>query len=74
VETSYEAGGAYATLDGRGTIRVAADDRPGDEIAVDGARLHELAVHPRHESHRLRVDLVDGEVSIWSLSFAPGVP
>jgi hypothetical protein len=74
LELPYEAGGAYATIEGRGEIRLACDDGPGQRIAVEGAGLYELATHPRHEAHRLNLDFVGGEMSIWSVSFAPGVP
>jgi hypothetical protein len=74
LEVEYEAGGAYATIEGRGNIRVTIDGEDTGEVEVAGARLYELAVHPRHESHRLQLELVGGEVSVWSVSFAPGVP
>jgi hypothetical protein len=74
LEVGYEGGGAYATIEGRGTISLALDGQPGDQIVVEEAGLYELAAHPRHEAHRLSLDLVGGEISIWSVSFAPGVP
>ena len=73
-EISYEAGGAYATLEGRGEIRASVDGTAGESIAVDGAGLYELTSHPRHEPHRLRLDVIAGTLSVWSLSFAAGVP
>jgi hypothetical protein len=69
----YEAGGAYATIDGEGAIRASVDGN-ASEIDVQGAGLYELAVHPRHEAHRLEIEAAGGELQIWSLSFAPGVP
>lgn len=74
LEISYEAGGAFATLDGSGRIRIAVDGGPDAEIPVEGAGLYELASHPRHEVHRLGIEIAAGEVEIWSVSFAPGVP
>jgi hypothetical protein len=74
VETEYDAGGAYATVQGRGEVRAEIDGVAGETIAVDGAGLYELATHPRHESHRLRLEVTGGSVAIWSLSFAAGVP
>jgi hypothetical protein len=74
IEIPYEAGGAYATIDGQGTIRVSTDGGPAREVAVDGAGIYELAAHPRHEAHALLVEFVAGDMSIWSISFAPGVP
>jgi hypothetical protein len=74
IELRYEAGGAHATLDGRGEIDVAIDSAPPARLAVDGAGLYELATHPRHESHSLRIDWASGEPRLWSVSFAAGVP
>jgi hypothetical protein len=74
LEIPYEAGGAYATLDGSGILRVVVDGGPGAEVEVDGAGLYELTSHPRHEAHRLSIEIAAGEVGIWSVSFAAGVP
>jgi hypothetical protein len=74
LEIDYEAGGAYATIEGQGTIRFSHDGGPIEELAIDGAGLYELATHPRHETHRLRVEFGGGEIFLWSVSFAPGVP
>lgn len=74
IELAYEAGGSYATLDGRGTIGFALDDGPEEQVTVEGAGLYELTTHPRHEAHRLRMRLAEGEIAVWSLSFAAGVP
>jgi hypothetical protein len=74
LEVQYEAGGVYATIEGQGTISLALDGQPDELILVEEAGLYELAAHPRHEPHRLGLDLVGGEISIWSVSFAPGVP
>jgi hypothetical protein len=74
IEIPYEAGGAYATIEGRGSVRVSSDGSPAREVAIEGAGLYELAAHPRHETHRLLIECVGGEMSIWSISFAPGVP
>lgn len=73
IQVGYAAGGAYATVEGKGRIRVGVDGT-GHELDVDGAGLYELAAHPRHEPHKLEVESIDGEIGIWSLSFAPGVP
>jgi hypothetical protein len=74
VEIGYEAGGAFATLDGEGEIGAAIDGGPAKRIDVDGAGLYELATHPRHEAHSLRLDRISGTPRIWSVSFAAGVP
>jgi hypothetical protein len=74
IEVSYEAGGAYATLEGQGALLASLDGGPAVELAVDGAGLFELADHARHESHLLRIEPAAGAVAVWSLSFAAGVP
>jgi hypothetical protein len=74
LDLRYEAGGAYATIEGQGELGTTVDGEPGERIPIEGAALYELAVHPRHESHRLSIDPVAGELRIWSVSFAAGVP
>jgi hypothetical protein len=72
LELEYEAGGAYASLDGSGTLRVAIDaEERTIEIAAPG--LHALAVHPRHEGHALRLTVGEG-LELYSVSFAAGMP
>lgn len=73
LEADYEAGGAYAALDGAGEVRVAIDDGPERKIEVDASGLYELAEHGRHEPHRLRLAASSG-VDVYALSFAPAVP
>jgi hypothetical protein len=73
IELAYAAGGAHASVDGEGTLEVALDDRPRDEIAVDSPGLYELARHDRHEEHRLVLRPSEG-TRVWSISFAAGVP
>jgi hypothetical protein len=70
----YEGAGAYATLEGSGTLNVAIDDGAPVAVRAEGAGLYELSSHPRHERHRLAIGPGDGELALWSLSFAPGVP
>jgi hypothetical protein len=73
LELEYAAGGAYATVEGSGEIEVALDGERRSPVTIDGAALYELALHPRHESHRLRLGW-DGALRVWSISFAAGVP
>ena len=73
LELAYEAGGAYAAVDGRGEIRVELDGKPTGTVVVEHPGIHELASHPAHESHRLALH-ASGELRIWSVSFAAGVP
>jgi hypothetical protein len=74
LEVDYEAGGAYATIEGRGELSAALDGEAGETIEVDGAALYKLSAHPRHQSHRLALAWAAGELRIWSLSFAAAVP
>jgi hypothetical protein len=69
----YEAGGAYATVDGEGTIAVVLDDQPHEPIVVQAAGLYELALHERHEAHSLALRPAPAQ-RIYSVSFAAGVP
>jgi hypothetical protein len=73
LDLSYEAGGAYATVEGDGKIEVALDDRPAESVAVEGAGLYRLAQHERHERHALALRPAPG-LRVWSVSFAAGVP
>jgi hypothetical protein len=69
----YQAGGAYATVEGDGEVGVEIDGRwstlPGDPAPG----LRTIAEHPRHEAHDLVLRPSPG-VKIWSISFAAGLP
>lgn len=69
----YQAGGAYATLEGEGELLVEIDGEWLDPIAVGGPGLYPLAEHPRHEAHSMVLRPAAG-MRIWSLSFAAGAP
>jgi hypothetical protein len=73
LEVRYEAGGAFATIEGSGEIAVEIDAAPADPVQIDGTALHTLAEHPRHELHTVTMRPSPG-LSIWSVSFAAGVP
>jgi hypothetical protein len=73
LETNYEAGGAYATVEGQGTLGVTLNDNAPHQLPMDGARLYKLASHERHERHHLTLDPSPG-LRIWSVSFAAGIP
>jgi hypothetical protein len=73
LELDYEGGGAHASAAGAGALRVALDDGEYRAVQVDGPGLYDLAAHPRHESHRLRVD-ADPGVEVYSVSFSAGLP
>jgi hypothetical protein len=69
----YEAGGAYATVEGEGEIELGLDGEAADALRVDGPALYPLAEHERHEEHELRLRPFPG-LRVWSVSFAAGVP
>lgn len=69
----YEAGGAYATIEGGGSLSVTLDDDEARTIPIDGPGLYELAEHSRHEAHRLVLEPTSN-LQIWSVSFAAGIP
>jgi hypothetical protein len=73
LEIEYEAGGAYATLEGMGELAIAVDGETAEPIEVSGSGLYELAEHPRHESHRLTLR-PSADLRVWSVGFAAGLP
>lgn len=73
LEVEYEAGGAWATVEGKGTLTVTVDDSDTHQLQIDGARLYELTQHERHQAHRLTL-MPSPDLRIWSLSFAAAVP
>ena len=73
VEFYYEAGGSFLAADGRGSIGVTLDGEELPPVTVTGPGLYELAAHPRHERHRIRVEPAP-EVDLYSVQFAPGTP
>lgn len=73
LSVEYEAAGAYATVAGTGELTVKMDGVAQPPISVDGPRLYAIAEHERHEAHRLTLE-PQGELQIWSVSFAAGLP
>jgi hypothetical protein len=73
LEIAYEAGGAFATVEGEGELGISLDGATTDLIAVNGPSLYTLAEHPRHEARALILCPSPG-LHIWSVSFAAGVP
>jgi hypothetical protein len=69
----YEAGGAFATVEGEGELEVEVDGGALEPVRVDGAALYPLAEHPGHERHSLLLRPSPG-LRIWSVSFAAGAP
>jgi Thioredoxin like C-terminal domain len=79
LEIAYEAGGAYATVEGKGEIAVEIDGRSSgpqggsaEPLQIDGPALYVLAEHPRHEQHTLTLRPSPG-LRVWSVSFAAAV-
>ena len=69
----YEAGGAYATLEGEGELAIEPEGSAPQTIAVSGPALYPLAEHPRHEAQTVVLRPSPG-LRVWSVSFAAGVP
>jgi hypothetical protein len=73
LEIDYAAAVTAATVEGTGELRVAIDDGEPHSIKVDNPGLEVLAEHDRHEIHRLTL-AAEGDLRIWSVSFAAGLP
>jgi hypothetical protein len=70
----YQAGGAFVTVEGEGTIEAEIDGRWGEPIAVGPhPALVTIAEHPCHEAHSLVLRPSPG-LRVWSVSFAAGLP
>ncbi|MFL5898009.1 MAG: hypothetical protein ACJ76D_06045 [Solirubrobacterales bacterium] len=73
VALDYQAGGAYATVEGEGEIAVEIDGEWRTIPSDPKPGLRTLVEHPTHEAHSLVLRPAAG-VKIWSISFAAGVP
>src|SRR3954447_13762799 len=73
LELDYEAGGAYATVEGTGTLTVTVDGSDAYQLEINRPRLYTLAENERHESHHLQLVPSPG-LRIWSVSFAAAIP
>ena len=73
LDIDYSAGEAWASVDGRGSLRVSLDGGPDAMIEVAAPGAYRLAGHARHESHRLSLRATPG-LSVYSVGFAAGVP
>jgi hypothetical protein len=69
----YQAGGAFATIEGGGEIQIEIDGEWRQSLSSGDAGLYTLAEHPSHEAHSLVLHPTPG-LRIWSVSFAAGVP
>lgn len=72
ITLDYEAGGAYATVEGIGTLDVTVDTA-ATQVEIDGPGLYKLTDHPKHEQHTISLHPSLG-LHIWSVSFPAGVP
>src|SRR5262245_16384321 len=69
----YEAGGVWAVLDGRGTVRVAGScDAEGGELAITQPGAYPLIEHERHTAGVLELEIGEG-VGCLATCFTPGV-
>ena len=68
----YQAGGAFATVEGDGEIEVEIDGE-WSTLPSGPPGLRTLAEHPSHEAHSLILRPAAG-IRVWSLSFAAGIP
>lgn len=73
LEIDYAAAMAAATVEGSGELRATIDGRETYSIEIDGSGLHVLAEHDRHERHHLTL-ATEGDLRVWSISFAAGLP
>jgi thiol-disulfide isomerase/thioredoxin len=64
---AYEAGGVWAVLSGRGTVRA-----NGREVAVEHPGAHPLVEHDRHTTAVLDLEVGEG-VACHAVCFTPGV-
>jgi hypothetical protein len=69
----YEAGGAHASVDGEGELMVSVDGGDERTVEVRAPGLYELATHPRHEAHELRLRTGPG-VDLYAISFSAAPP
>ncbi|HEX6665082.1 MAG TPA: hypothetical protein VF081_00625 [Solirubrobacterales bacterium] len=73
LEIPYEAGGAYATVEGTGKLALSLDGESRDPVEIEGPALYTLAEHPGHEARDLILRPSPG-LRLWSVSFAAGLP
>jgi hypothetical protein len=73
LQVEYEAGAAYATVEGQGILSIALDGNDPQQLQIDKAGLCKLADHGSHQAHKLKLE-PSGVLRIWSVSFAAGIP
>jgi hypothetical protein len=60
-------------VEGRGVLGVSVDGEGRGTVEVTGPGLYELATHDRHGKHTVALR-PDAGMSVWSISFDPGLP
>jgi hypothetical protein len=73
IELDYAAAGAHASVDGEGELRISLDGGDPRAVAITAPGLYDLALHPRHEEHAIRLEATGG-IEVYSVSFSPGLP
>jgi len=73
LDVTYSAGGAWATVDGKGELTVSLDAAPPIPIPVGTPGAYELSSHDRHESHRLSLT-ASPTIAVYAVAFAAGLP
>lgn len=71
LEITYAGAGAWAALDGAGSVGLSVDGAPGGGLEVGAPGLYELAEHEGHGMHEVRLEF-EGEIRVWSVAFSPG--
>jgi hypothetical protein len=69
----YQAGGAFATIEGAGQVEIEIDGEWQPPVTTTDPGLYTLAEHPSHEAHSLVLRPTPG-LRVWSVSFAAGAP
>jgi hypothetical protein len=73
LEFEYEAGGAWASVDGEGELVVAVDAGRPRRVEVPAPGAYELSVHEHHERHAISLN-ISGDVAVYAITFAAGLP
>lgn len=68
----YESAGAYAAVEGKGTLSLSLDGGEPRSIPIESPKLYTLSEHTHHEPHSLKLESSEG-LRIWSISFAAGL-
>ena len=71
LEIEYAGAGAWAALDGTGTVSVVVDGEAAGSFELRGPGLYEIASHDGHGLHEVRLGL-EGAIRVWSVAFVPG--